>query len=169
MARKQQPLVGIVMGSESDWPVMQAAVATLEEFGISYERRLISAHRTPEVAREFAQGAAGRGMRVIIAGAGRAAHLAGAIAAQTPLPVIGVPLESGALSGLDALLSTVQMPNGVPVATVAVGGAHNAALLAIQILGAADPAVRDRMIAYKQKLRDAAVAADAKLNAGGAA
>jgi 5-(carboxyamino)imidazole ribonucleotide mutase len=169
MARKQPPLVGIVMGSESDWPIMQAAVATLEEFRIPCERRLISAHRTPEAAREFAQGAAGRGLRVIIAGAGRAAHLAGAIAAHTPLPVIGVPLESGALSGLDALLSTVQMPNGVPVATVAVGGAMNAALLAVQILGAADPAVRDRVIAYKAKLRDAVLAADAKLNAGGAA
>ena len=131
-----KPQVGVVMGSDSDWPLMEATVKTLEQFGVPSETRVISAHRTPELATAYAAGASGRGLQVIIAAAGGAAHLAGVVAAHTTRPVIGVPIDSSALKGLDALLATVQMPPGVPVATVSVGswGARNAAFLAIEIL-----------------------------------
>src|ERR1041384_1208300 len=133
------PLVGVLMGSDSDWPTMKAAVEALTEFGIARESRVMSAHRTPDDVTEYARTAHTRGLRVIIAGAGGAAHLAGVVAAHTPLPVIGVPIESRSLKGLDSLLSIVQMPAGVPVATVGIGGARNAGLLAVQILAAAAP------------------------------
>jgi len=148
----ENPLVGILMGSDSDLPVMAGAAALLEEFTISYETKIMSAHRTPDQAAEYARTAATRGMSVIIAGAGQAAHLAGVIAAHTPLPVVGVPIRSGALEGMDALYSTVQMPPGIPVATVGINGAKNAALLAVQILGTASPEVQNRIVDYKQKL-----------------
>ncbi len=146
------PVVGIVMGSDSDWPMMQPAAEVLEDFDVPYEAHVVSAHRTPRRMLEYAEGAAGRGLRVVIAGAGGAAHLPGMVAAQTILPVIGVPVQSRALSGLDSLLSIVQMPNGVPVATVAIGAAANAGLLAVQILAAHDPALLARMLAYKEEL-----------------
>lgn len=157
------PLVGIVMGSDSDWPTMKAAAETLKEFGIAHEVRVISAHRTPETAQQYAAGAEARGLRVIIAAAGMAAHLAGAMAAHSVLPVIGVPMVSGSLAGLDALLSTVQMPPGVPVATVATGGARNAAILAVQILGTADADLRRRMAAFKEDMARKVAERDAKL------
>jgi len=146
--------VAVVMGSDSDLSVMQSCVDQLREFGIEPMVRILSAHRTPQAAAEFAQTAEARGVRVIIAAAGMAAHLAGAMAAWTTLPVIGVPLTSeGGLAGLDALLSTVQMPPGVPVATVAIGktGAGNAALLAVQILALADASLRDKLVQFKQR------------------
>ena len=146
--------VAVVMGSDSDLSVMQSCVDHLREFGIEPMVRILSAHRTPQAAAEFAQTAEARGVRVIIAAAGMAAHLAGAMAAWTTLPVIGVPLTSeGGLAGLDALLSTVQMPPGVPVATVAIGktGAGNAALLAVQILALADASLRDKLVQFKQR------------------
>ena len=135
------PLVGIIMGSQSDWPTMRHAAATLETLGIAQESRIISAHRTPRRAEEYAGSARGRGLKVIIAGAGGAAHLAGVFAAMTPLPVLGVPMESAALKGMDSLLSIVQMPGGIPVGTLAIGkpGAINAALLAAAILALSDP------------------------------
>lgn len=157
------PSVGILMGSDSDWATMRKAADTLDEFGVGWEAHIISAHRTPDLAAEYAREAEGRGLRVIIAGAGLAAHLAGAIAAQTVLPVIGVPLSAGSLQGMDALLATVQMPPGVPVATVAVGGAQNAALLAIQILGTADENLRRRFAEYKNKMAELVAAKDEKL------
>ena len=140
------------MGSESDWPVMQDVTNVLREFGVPFEVRVLSAHRTPDATHAWASGAAARGMKVMIAGAGGAAHLAGVVAAATHLPVIGVPMPSQHLQGLDSLLSTVQMPKGVPVATVAVGGAGNAGLLAVQILATADPALAERMAAYKRDM-----------------
>jgi len=143
------------MGSDSDVEIMRAAAKALEEFGIAFEVDILSAHRSPERTREFARGAAARGIRVIIAGAGGAAHLAGAIAAATTLPVIGVPIPSSPLQGLDSLLSTVQMPAGIPVATVAIGkaGAANAGILAAQMLALADSAIARKLIAHKEKLR----------------
>ena len=158
-----QPLVGIVMGSDSDWPTLKAAADALTGFGIAWEARVLSAHRTPEAARDYAIGAADRGLRVIIAAAGGAAHLAGAMAAHSALPVIGVPVAWGALGGLDALLSTVQMPPGVPVATVGIDAALNAGVLAAQILATADPMLRARVLDHKKKLAEAAAANDAKL------
>jgi 5-(carboxyamino)imidazole ribonucleotide mutase len=143
-------IVGIVMGSDSDLPTMQGAADVCREFGIAYELRVVSAHRTPQDMAEYGTTAHTRGLRVIIAGAGGAAHLPGMLAAYSPLPVIGVPVQSKALSGLDSLLSIVQMPAGVPVATVAIGGGRNAGLLAIQILATSDPALLDKLIAYKQ-------------------
>ena len=139
-----QPLVGVIMGSKSDWETMQAATELLAQFGVPYEARVVSAHRTPEWMAEYATTAAGRGLQVIIAGAGGAAHLPGMVAGHTLLPVIGVPIQSRALNGLDSLLSIVQMPAGVPVATMAIGkaGAANAALLAIAILGISHPPLR---------------------------
>jgi 5-(carboxyamino)imidazole ribonucleotide mutase len=157
------PLVGVVMGSDSDWPVMEAATTALEEFGIPWEADVVSAHRMPQDMLRYGTDAAGRGLRVIIAGAGGAAHLPGMLAAVTPLPVIGVPVPLKHLDGLDSLLSIVQMPAGVPVATVAVGGARNAGLLAVRILGAGNPALRDRMAAFQQELRAAAQAKGAAL------
>ena len=150
---KTTPLVAIVMGSDSDLPVMKQAADALDKFAVQYELQVISAHRTPAEAAEYAQSARKRGIRVIIAGAGMAAHLAGAMAAQTELPIIGVPLASGSLSGQDALLATVQMPKGVPVATVAIGGAFNAGLLAVQILGVGDAKLLDKFKAYKAQIR----------------
>jgi 5-(carboxyamino)imidazole ribonucleotide mutase len=150
---KTNPLVAIVMGSDSDLPVMKQATEALDKFGVSCELKVISAHRTPAEAAAYAQSARKRGIRVIIAGAGMAAHLAGAMAAQTELPIIGVPLASGSLSGQDALLATVQMPKGVPVATVAINGAFNAGLLAVQILGVADGKLLDKFKAYKAQMR----------------
>jgi 5-(carboxyamino)imidazole ribonucleotide mutase len=157
------PLVGVVMGSDSDWPVMEAAAVALAEFGVPYEADVVSAHRMPHEMIGYGSAAAGRGLRVIIAGAGGAAHLPGMLAAVTPLPVIGVPVPLKHLDGLDSLLSIVQMPAGVPVATVAVGAARNAGLLAVRILGAADPELRDRMAAFQQGLRQAAQAKGAAL------
>ncbi len=144
--------VGILVGSDSDLPLMQEAGRLLAEFGVPYELTIASAHRSPDRVERYVAEAEGRGIHVLIAGAGAAAHLAGVVAARTALPVIGVPLPGGALGGMDALLSTVQMPSGVPVACVAIGGARNAALLAAQILGVGDPALRERVRAYKAKL-----------------
>lgn len=152
MKRSERPLIGIVMGSDSDWPTMQPAAAVCADFGLEAEVRVLSAHRTPEEMMRYAKSAAGRGLRVLIAGAGGAAHLPGMVASLTPLPVIGVPVESSTLKGLDSLLSIVQMPGGVPVATVAIGGGRNAGLLAVQILGASDAGVRRRVAAFKARL-----------------
>jgi 5-(carboxyamino)imidazole ribonucleotide mutase len=145
-------LVGIIMGSDSDLPTMQGAIDICKEFEVGYEVRVVSAHRTPLDMIDYGSSAHTRGLKVIIAGAGGAAHLPGMIAACSPLPVIGVPVQSKALNGQDSMLSIVQMPPGVPVATVAIGGGLNAGLLAIQILATADPALLNRMIAYKQNL-----------------
>ena len=150
------PLVGIVMGSDSDWPVMKAAAEACEEFDIAFEADVVSAHRMPEEMLDYGKQAADRGLRVIIAGAGGAAHLPGMLAAVTPLPVIGVPVPLRHLDGMDSLLSIVQMPSGVPVATVAVGGARNAGLLAVRILGASDPDLRRQMTEFQAKLRQTA-------------
>ncbi len=147
-----RPLVGIVMGSDSDLPVMKEAARVLEELGIASETVISSAHRAPDQTAEYARCAARRGLAVIIAGAGGAAHLPGIIAAYTSLPVIGVPIQSGAINGVDALYAIVQMPSGVPVAAVAINGAKNAGILAAQIIGAADPDVRAYIDAYKKKL-----------------
>jgi len=149
-----KPVIGIIMGSDSDLPVMQEAAIVLKEFRVPYELKILSAHRTPEATGRYAKSAIRNGLKVIIAGAGRAAHLAGVIASHTTLPVIGVPLESKAFKGLDALLSTVQMPRGVPVATMAIGksGAANAALFALKILGTADKKITKKLIAYRKGL-----------------
>jgi len=150
MAGKVQ--VGIVMGSDSDLPVMQEAAKVLAELGVGYEMQILSAHRVPEDTAAYAWEAAGRGLQVIIAGAGLAAHLPGVIAAHTPLPVIGVPLQAGALGGVDALYAIVQMPPGVPVATVGIGAARNAGILAAQILSVADETLRQKLIGFKEKM-----------------
>lgn len=154
MTRKNEVLVSVVMGSDSDLGVMQESIAVLDDFGISWEVFLTSAHRAPERTTAFARGAAGRGVRIIIAGAGAAAHLAGVIASQTTLPVIGVPIDATSLGGLDALLATVQMPGGIPVATTAIGkaGAKNAALLAVRILALNDPRLQEKLRAYIEKM-----------------
>jgi 5-(carboxyamino)imidazole ribonucleotide mutase len=144
--------VGLIMGSDSDWPVMEAAAHALAEFDIPFEVGVVSAHRTPDRMLDYARTAAGRGIQVIIAGAGGAAHLPGMVASATALPVIGVPVPLERLDGLDSLLSIVQMPAGVPVATVSIGGARNAGLLAVRILGAADANLRARMIEFQAKL-----------------
>jgi 5-(carboxyamino)imidazole ribonucleotide mutase len=150
------PLVGIIMGSKSDWEAMRQADEMLAKFGVPHESRVMSAHRTPAVVAEYASSAAGRGLQVIIAGAGGAAHLAGVVAAHTVLPVIGVPMQSAALNGIDSLLSTVQMPKGIPVATVAIGasGAANAGLLAVAILATSRPDLRAKLEAYRQELAE---------------
>ncbi len=150
----RSPLIGILMGSDSDFPTMQEAAKILDEFGVPFELRICSAHRTPEKLVRYAREAEGRGLRVLIAGAGGAAHLAGVLAAHVILPVIGVPVESGPLNGLDALLSTVQMPGGVPVATVAIGraGARNAALLAIQILALSDARLKGKLTGHRARM-----------------
>ncbi len=154
--------VGIVMGSDSDWSLVKKACETLDKFGVGYETRVISAHRTPDIALEYSKSAEERGIKVIIAAAGGAAHLGGVLAAGTVLPVIGIPVAGGALNGLDALYATVQMPSGVPVATVAVGSAGpvNAALLAVQILGTADEALRAKFHEHKRILREKVAAAN---------
>ena len=152
------PRVGIVMGSDSDWPVMQAAAEALAEFEVPHEADVVSAHRMPQRMLDYGAGAAGRGLQVLIAGAGGAAHLPGMLAAVTPLPVIGVPVPLRHLDGLDSLLSIVQMPAGVPVATVAVGNARNAGLLAVRILAASDDALRQRMVDFQAELEESAAA-----------
>ena len=159
------PIVGIIMGSRSDWETMEPARATLNELGIECEMRVVSAHRMPEEMFAYARTAAERGLKAIVAGAGGAAHLPGMLAAVTPLPVIGVPVPLAHLDGMDSLLSIVQMPAGVPVATVAVGGARNAGLLAVRILAAADDELRARMVAFQAQLRAAAQAKGAALRA----
>ncbi len=151
-----KPLVGVIMGSTSDWDTMQEACAILEELEVPYEKKVVSAHRTPDLMFEYAQSAKNRGLEVIIAGAGGAAHLPGMVASKTELPVIGVPVKSSTLNGLDSLLSIVQMPGGVPVATVAIGkaGAINAGLLATQILGIKYPDIQDRFVNRRDAVRD---------------
>ena len=156
MADKQEtPLVGIIMGSKSDMPTMEGCTAELEALGVPYELVIASAHRTPDKVHEWAETAADRGLRVIIAAAGKAAHLGGVIAAFTPLPVIGVPMKTSDLGGLDSLLSMVQMPSGVPVACVAINGAKNAAIYATQILGATMPEYREAIAKMKQEMAEA--------------
>ncbi len=151
-----EPLVGILMGSDSDWPVMEHAARALEEFGVPYEAQVLSAHRTPEEAAEYARTAEARGLACLIAGAGGAAHLAGVLAAHTTLPVLGVPMPSKHLQGLDSLLSTVQMPGGIPVATFAIGdgGARNAGLFAVSLLAAKDKSLGERLKAYRRSLAE---------------
>ncbi|MFV0406415.1 MAG: 5-(carboxyamino)imidazole ribonucleotide mutase [Propioniciclava sp.] len=151
------PQVGIVMGSDSDWPVMEAAAQAVAEFGVSYAADVVSAHRMPAEMMAYGREAHARGMRVIVAGAGGAAHLPGMLAAVTPLPVIGVPVPLKYLDGLDSLLSIVQMPAGVPVATVAVGNARNAGLLAVRMLGIADPSLQEQMLSFQADLRESAL------------
>lgn len=165
MQTETVPLVSIVMGSKSDLETLNEASDVLTEFGIAHELRVISAHRTPETARDYALTAEARGIRIIIAGAGKAAHLAGVIASMTPLPIIGVPMTTSDLGGLDSLLSMVQMPGGIPVATVAIGktGAKNAALLAVAILALSDPALRTRLTAFREKMADEVGQADQAL------
>jgi 5-(carboxyamino)imidazole ribonucleotide mutase len=160
---EQAPPVGIVMGSDSDWPTMQAAADALDEFGVGWEARVLSAHRTPRTMLDWAESAAGRGVRVVVAGAGGAAHLPGMVASATVLPVIGVPVPLAHLDGMDSLLSIVQMPAGVPVATVSIGGARNAGLLAVRVLAAADPDLAQRMAAFQADLRASVAAKDAAL------
>lgn len=157
------PTVGIIMGSDSDWPVMGDAAAALEEFEVDYEARVVSAHRMPRDMMEYAETAAERGIRVIIAGAGGAAHLPGMVASVTTLPVIGVPVPLKYLDGMDSLLSIVQMPAGVPVATVSIGGARNAGLLAVRMLAAGDAELTARMSAFQGELRDVALAKNERL------
>lgn len=162
-----QALVGIIMGSDSDLPTMQAAIAICEQFDVSCDVGIVSAHRTPERMVDYAQSAYDRGLKVIIAGAGGAAHLPGMIAALTPLPVIGVPVASRHLQGLDSLYSIVQMPAGIPVATVAIGNAHNAGLLAVQILATHDPSLFAKVQQYRQSLQQQVMAKQEKLEAIG--
>ena len=159
----KRPVVGILMGSDSDWTVMGQAAKTLERFGVPCEARVLSAHRSPELVRRYVASAGSRGIKVFIAGAGGAAHLAGVIAAQTTLPVIGVPIESKSLKGLDSLLSTIQMPSGVPVATVAIGNAANAAILAVQCLALSDRRLQRALAAHKRRLVTSTRKADRNL------
>ena len=154
-ATEKAPVVGIIMGSKSDMPVMEGCTAEFERLGVPYELVIASAHRTPAKVHEWAESAADRGIRVIIAAAGKAAHLGGVVAAYTPLPVIGVPMKTSDLGGLDSLLSMVQMPSGVPVACVAINGAKNAAIFATQILGASDPEYRDIVVDLKREMAEA--------------
>ena len=156
MSEGPAPLVGVVMGSDSDWPVMEAAATALDELGVPFEVDVVSAHRMPQQMLSYGAEAAGRGLRVLIAGAGGAAHLPGMLASVTPLPVIGVPVPLEHLDGMDSLLSIVQMPAGVPVATVSVGGARNAGLLAARIIGVADDDLQQRMVAFQAELADQA-------------
>jgi 5-(carboxyamino)imidazole ribonucleotide mutase len=157
------PLVGVIMGSDSDWSVMTDAADALAEFDVPYEVGVVSAHRTPGRMLDYARSAADRGVEVIIAGAGGAAHLPGMVASATPLPVIGVPVPLARLDGLDSLLSIAQMPAGVPVATVSIGGARNAGLLAVRILAVSDPALRGRIVAFQDQLAESVLAKDAAL------
>ncbi|MEJ2885353.1 5-(carboxyamino)imidazole ribonucleotide mutase [Actinomycetospora aeridis] len=165
VSSEQAPVVGIVMGSDSDWPTMQAAAEALDEFGVPWEARVLSAHRTPRVMLDWAAAAAGRGLRAVIAGAGGAAHLPGMVASATVLPVIGVPVPLRHLDGMDSLLSIVQMPAGVPVATVSIGGARNAGLLAVRILGASDPSLARAMERFQAGLAETVAAKDEALAA----
>ena len=165
MPDNTSPLVGVIMGSDSDWPKIKAVAAALEEFDVPYETQVMSAHRTPELVHEFATGAMSRGLKVIIAAAGGAAHLAGVVASHTTLPVIGIPVPTNLQGGLDSLLSTVQMPGDVPVATVGcgMGGPRNAGLLAVQILAVADAGLREKLAVYKKKLVEKVSAKNAAL------
>lgn len=165
MTDAHAPQVGLIMGSDSDWPTMEAAAEALAEFGVRFEVGVISAHRTPQRMIDYARNAADRGLSVIIAGAGGAAHLPGMVASATPLPVIGVPVPLKYLDGMDSLLSIVQMPAGVPVATVSIGGARNAGLLAVRILGASDPGLRDAMSRFQAGLEVMVTEKDAALRA----
>ena len=155
-----RPIVGVVMGSDSDWPTLKAAAEILQEFGVPFEKRVVSAHRTPQMMFDYAESARDRGLKLIIAGAGGAAHLPGMLAAKTTLPVLGVPVQTKALAGQDSLLSIVQMPRGVPVATFAIGeaGAANAALFAIAVLGAEYPALTDKLAAFRNRQAKAVMA-----------
>ncbi len=157
--------VAIVMGSKSDYPVVERAEKILAEFGVEFETRIISAHRTPKAAEELSRTAEEKGIEVILAAAGKAAHLAGVLAAGTPVPVIGIPVKSSTLDGLDSLLSVVQMPKGIPVATVAIDGAENAGLLAVQILSVKYPELREKMKAYKKKMEEDIIKLDAEFRA----
>ncbi len=167
MATNGTPLIGIVMGSDSDWPSIRKATDLLDEFGVAFEVRVISAHRSPAAASRYAAEAEARGLKAIVAAAGGAAHLGGVLAAHTILPVIGIPVAGGALNGLDALLATVQMPAGIPVAAVTLGSAGpvNAALFALQVLGACDETLRVRLRDYRERLRRKVEEADAKIAA----
>jgi 5-(carboxyamino)imidazole ribonucleotide mutase len=158
------PLIGIIMGSDSDLPTMQGAIAICEQFNLAHEVAIVSAHRTPERMVDYAQQAHVRGLKVIVAGAGGAAHLPGMVAALTPLPVIGVPVASRHLQGLDSLYSIVQMPAGIPVATVAIGNATNAGLLAVQIIGSHQPELLQRVLDYRQSLRESVMAKQVRLD-----
>lgn len=160
-----EPLVGVIMGSQSDWETMKHACEVLDQLNIPYEKKVVSAHRTPDLMFSYAEKAKGRGIKVIIAGAGGAAHLPGMVAAKTTLPVIGVPVQSRALNGLDSLLSIVQMPGGVPVATVAIGtsGAKNAGILAAQILGAFDETISERLVNMREKMKKAVLESSDRL------
>lgn len=160
---EHQPRVAVIMGSDSDWPVMQAAAEALAEFDVPFEVGVVSAHRTPGRMLEYARGAADRGIEVIIAGAGGAAHLPGMVASATPLPVIGVPVPLAKLDGMDSLLSIVQMPAGVPVACVSIGGARNAGLLAVRMLASSDPALRERMENFQTEMAMQVLAKDRAL------
>ena len=160
-----EPLVGIIMGSTSDWETMRHAADTLDQLGVAYESKVVSAHRTPKRLYDYAHSARERGLRIVIAGAGGAAHLPGMLAALTPLPVIGVPVPLAYLDGMDSLLSIVQMPAGVPVATVAIGNARNAGLLAVRILASGDPELTAAMIAFQDQLRQSAEAKGAGVRA----
>jgi len=159
----KNPLIGIIMGSDSDLEIMKEASEILKQFEIEHEMKILSAHRTPKIAADYAETAHTKGIKVIIAGAGGAAHLAGVIAAFSPLPIIAVPIKSKSLEGLDSLLSMVQMPSGVPVATVAINGAKNAGILAAQILGACDPSIQKKVLDYKAKLEKEVIAKNEKL------
>lgn len=164
MKTKKNPLVGIIMGSDSDLPVMQKAAEQLNEFNIVYEIRILSAHRVPNKLQQYIKEAEGKGIKVFITGAGLAAHLPGVVAAFTTLPVIGIPLKSGSLNGLDSLLSIVQMPGGVPVATVAIDGSKNAALLAVQILATSDRILSGKLKTFKKQMENTVLKKDADLN-----
>ena len=167
MVETELPRVGILMGSDSDWPKIKGVAAALDQFGVGYEAQVMSAHRTPELVQQYARTAAGRGLKVIIAAAGGAAHLAGVAASHTTLPVIGIPVPTETIGGLDSLLSTVQMPGDVPVATVGLGpgGARNAGLLAVQILALSDAELQEKLLAFKLKLVDQVAAKNASLQA----
>jgi len=154
---QKDPVVGLVMGSDSDWPTMKEAAAILDEFEIPFEKKVVSAHRTPDVMAEYGKTARKRGLKIIIAGAGGAAHLPGMLASYTTLPVIGVPVKTSALGGVDSLYSIVQMPNGVPVATVAIGKAKNAGLLALRILGIEDEKIADKLLEFKKNMADESI------------
>ncbi len=167
MSKTDKILVGVLMGSDTDWPVMRLAGEVLSEFGVGWEARVLSAHRTPGDVGEYARGAEGRGLRVLIAGADGAAHLAGMVAAWTVVPVIGVPIESRSLRGLDSLLSIVQMPPGVPVASVGIGAGRNAGLLAVQILAVGDERLRGKYGEFKARLAEESRGKDGKLRAEG--